>query len=439
MKKRFLVFLVVMIISVITLFTGCQEEYREWIWGTEINPSEGRTTQADATNLLTYDGCYTWWTNALTLRYVGEKDQTYMSYVSEEGALMISAYNHATGDIEHGQVAKFKLVDDHNSCGVQILPNGKILAVYSRHNADNKIRWKISKNAEDVTSFGEEQYVECEKKVTYAQLHRISDEEYRILYRAMNCWGTMVYNWVEDSWSEEVLWLKEGGGQYYVWTQEDATKGRINIFMTSHPKTGNDQNVRYGYYDMNGKLYNMAGEQIGDLNVQQEKVSDPRIFDVIYQAAEGEHTRLYDASFMGEKIGVMYGVGQSGEDTSKYYYAYYDEDSKQWVNNFICDSGQWIVEGNMYFGGVAFDKKDMQTIYVTRREGFFYRIERWKTNDYGATWEIEKVIEESTERGVVFMRPMIPYNAHDDIDVFYIKGYYPSYSKFNTDLIFYAD
>ena len=43
----------------------------------------------------------------------------------------------------------------------------------------------------------------------------------------MSSWATRVYNWVEDTWSDEIVWLYEDQGkQYYLWTQEDKEEGK---------------------------------------------------------------------------------------------------------------------------------------------------------------------------------------------------------------------
>ncbi|MBE7067020.1 MAG: hypothetical protein E7385_05660 [Ruminococcaceae bacterium] len=416
------------------------KEIPEWKWGTEINPSGKSVATRGEITTFAEDGCYTWWTNALALRYVGAKDQTYLSYVNEFGQMSLASYNHETGTFAFNTLADFE-TDDHNSAAITVLPNGKILAVYARHSKDKVIRWRISDNTEDITSFGYEQTIPSEGMVTYIQIHRISDTEYRIFYRySMSSWSTRVYNWVEDTWTDEIVWLYEPQGkQYYLWTQEDKQEGKINVFMTAHPVNGPDQNIRYGYFDQNGDIYTTGDKFVGTLNKEDVLVPNPRNFDIVYEAKEGEHTRLYDVSFMGDEVAVMYGVGYDGYD-STYYYAYYDDAKSAWVNNEICKSGEAAVTGNMYFGGVSFDKKDMTTIYVTRRndEGKFC-IEKWKTNDYGATWEVLKVIDTAEKRLETIMRPIIPYNTHDDIDVIYIKGVYPTYLTYDTDIVFYAD
>ena len=55
-----------------------------WDWGTSQDPSDNRSLAAGESHLFGKEGCYTWWTNALALRFVGEKDQTYLSFVNED-------------------------------------------------------------------------------------------------------------------------------------------------------------------------------------------------------------------------------------------------------------------------------------------------------------------------------------------------------------------
>ena len=416
------------------------QEYDEnWTWGVKLDPSGERVTTPGEITTFASDGCYTWWTNALALRHVGKRDQTYLSYVNENGQMSLASFDHKTGEFAYNTLADYEK-DDHNSAALTILPNGKILAVYARHSADKFIRWRISDRVEDITSFGEEQTIKSSSNVTYIQLHRISATEYRIFYRyATSKWSTRIYNWVEDTWTDEIVWLQEPlTKQYYLWTQEDKEEGKINVFMTAHPVNGPDQNIRYGYFDECGDIYTTGGKYLGNLDDKSSYVLTPRDFDVVYEAQEGEHTRLYDVSFMGDEVAVMYGVGLDGYN-SKYYYAYYDDTRGEWVNNFICESGEAAVTGNMYFGGVSFDKKDMQTIYVSRRVSGFYQMEKWTTKDYGATWDTQEVIDVATDKSATLMRPIIPYNASDDIDVIYIKGLYPTYTTYNTDIVFYAD
>ena len=76
-----------------------------WTWGTELNASANRTTEPGVPKVFAKDGAYTWWTNALALRYVGQKDKTYLSYVNENGQMSVTSLDHdrTICDIHSGQ------------------------------------------------------------------------------------------------------------------------------------------------------------------------------------------------------------------------------------------------------------------------------------------------------------------------------------------------
>lgn len=137
-----------------------------WTWGTELNDSTGRTTEVGVPQVFAEDGAYTWWTNALALRYVGQKDKTYISYVNEKGQMSVSSLDHKSGKYDTFTLADFEK-DDHNSAALGILPDGKILAVYARHSADNLIRWRIS-DVEDITSYSDEKPLRVRLRYIYS-------------------------------------------------------------------------------------------------------------------------------------------------------------------------------------------------------------------------------------------------------------------------------
>ena len=408
----------------------------KWTWGTELNDSTQRTTKAGEPKVFAKNGAYTWWTNALALRYVGEKDKTYVSYVNEEGQMSVTSLDHKTEKYDTFTLANFEK-DDHNSAALGILPDGRILAVYARHSADKLIRWRISE-VEDITNFTEEKTITSAGSVTYIQLHRVGDTKYRIFYRySMNNWATRVYDYSTDSWTEEVVWLNEpNGGQYYLWTQADKVRGKINVFMTCHPTNGKDQAIRYGYFDVEGNIYTSDGKVIGDINTNKAMKLTPRDFEAVYEPEDSKlRTRLFDTSFMGDKVACMFGVF-TGPDNCSYKYCYFEEETGQWVLETVTDSGEAAVRGNHYFGGISFDKKDMRTVYVSRENKGVWSIERWVTSDYGKTWT--STVLDTSDKDVL-IRPIIPFNAHEDIDVIYMKGKYPTYLTYDTDLVSYAD
>lgn len=397
-----------------------------------------RNTKPYEPSVLASDGAYTWWTKALAIRYVDVKDKTYISYINSNGNMMVGSMDHKTGKKEYFSLAKYER-DDHNSASLAVLPNGKILAIYARHNADNKLRWRISSKKEDISNFSEEKVVLCSNVITYIQIHKINDNEYRVFYRVGSSnWGTRVYNYITDEWTDEVIWLKEPrGGQYYLWSQE-AADGTIDMFMTSHPINGRDQNIYYCYFDKEGNIYKVEGDKVANLNEKSTLPIEPRDIDLVYKAKGKESTRLFDVSYMGDGRGVLFGVFTNVNDCV-YKYCFYDNNTNSWSIKDVVHAGLPVEDPpgrNFYFGGLVFAKGDINTLYVSREnEGTWY-IEKWETKNNGDSW-VTTLLDKSSE--FELFRPQCPYNSHDDIDVFYIKGNYITYMDFDTDIIMIAE
>ena len=74
---------------------------------------------------------------------------------------------------------------------------------------------------------------------------------------------------------------------------------------------------------------------------------------------------------MGDKVACLFGVF-TGPENCSYKYCY-EASTGEWVLETVTDSGWAAVPGNRYFGGISFDKKDMQTLYVSKeKDGVVY-------------------------------------------------------------------
>lgn len=411
---------------------------KDW-WELELNESINRTTEKAVPVTFAEDGAYTWWTNSLAIRYVDNKDATYVSYVSEKGEMTVTSLDHNTGDYSRAVLATFEQ-DDHNSAALSILPDSKLIAVYARHNMDSYLRWRITEEQEDINTFGEEKKIVCGGAITYIQMHRIDKYKYRVFYRYnLSNWATRVYDYESDTWTEEIVWLVEPyKGQYYIWTQADKEFGKINVFMTCHPNNGTDQNIRYGYFDKDSNICVMGGKIIGNLNKKATNTLTPRDFDIAYEELDpAGQTRLFDVTYKGEKLGCLFGTFKGTNDCI-YRYCYYDDTNGKWVTESITEAGR--SQGNKsYYAGVSFDKKDMQTVYVARESKEEWYLEKWVTEDFGKTWSSTLIDKTTRVEKKILFRPIVPYNSHDDIDVLYLKGKYPTYLTFDTDIMSYGD
>ena len=93
--------------------------------------------------------------------YKFKHDRTYMGWVEDNGSVVVSQYDHKTG--EHKRVVLHDRLepDDHNNPAVIILPDGRIMAWYSMHTNEPYMYYRVSKNPEDISEWHEEQYYYC--------------------------------------------------------------------------------------------------------------------------------------------------------------------------------------------------------------------------------------------------------------------------------------
>jgi hypothetical protein len=66
--------------------------------------------------------------------------------------------------------------DDHDAAGLMVLPDGRYLAMYSKHMHDRIIRWRISSKPGDATAWEAERTLTREGSVTYNNMYRLAAE-----------------------------------------------------------------------------------------------------------------------------------------------------------------------------------------------------------------------------------------------------------------------
>lgn len=81
--------------------------------------------------------------------------KTFWGWVDTKGDICVASYNHSTQEIVKAIVSAAFDADDHSAPSLLIRSDGKIIVFYTEH-LDNVLRWKISSNAYDISSFGSE-------------------------------------------------------------------------------------------------------------------------------------------------------------------------------------------------------------------------------------------------------------------------------------------
>ena len=129
-----------------------------WNWyvepsGTHIQPGDELATRFESGLYSSNNG------------YVFQHDKTYMGWVEDGGDIVIGEYDHDTEEYKRVVIHEKLESDDHNNPAVVILPDGRIMAVYTMHTNEAYVYYRVTKNPEDISEWNDEQFYLC-KSVT---------------------------------------------------------------------------------------------------------------------------------------------------------------------------------------------------------------------------------------------------------------------------------
>ncbi|MBQ8002176.1 MAG: BNR-4 repeat-containing protein, partial [Clostridia bacterium] len=150
-----------------------------WNWyvepsGTHIQPGDELATRFESGQYTSNNG------------YVFQHDKTYMGWVEDGGDIVIGEYNHDTDEYKRVVIHEKLESDDHNNPAVVILPDGRIMAVYTMHTNEAYVYYRVTKNPEDISEWNDEQFYLCQSVTpddtnvyyaTYPSVFMVHDDE----------------------------------------------------------------------------------------------------------------------------------------------------------------------------------------------------------------------------------------------------------------------
>src|SRR5690606_33166153 len=128
------------------------------------------------------NGAWTWFNDERAIRL--SNGNLLVGYVRDDGNVAVTNLDPRVQERAEMVLSGAGAVefDDHNNPSLTLLPDGRVLAVYSRHHTDTHFFWRISHNADPRSSadWSEERVKEVGARNTYANTFRLSGEGDRI-------------------------------------------------------------------------------------------------------------------------------------------------------------------------------------------------------------------------------------------------------------------
>jgi hypothetical protein len=377
---------------------------------------------------LAPDGAWCWFQDP---RAVYADGRTYTGYVTAAGDIGIASYDYNRHELRRSIVARAFQRDDHAAPALHVLPDGRVMALWSAHRG-KQMYYRVTKRPGDVFDWGNTRVLGTNAPgydtYTYANPLKVGRRLY-VFWRAeagASAAGQAAYTSSDDggdTWEPGRVLLQNATQRPYV--KYDARGDTIHVAYTEGHPNATQTGVRYAAF-RDGHLYRADGTLI----------ADPPI-----AAARGESVYrgkprawVWDVASDSEGRPVIVYATFPTKTDHRYRYARWN--GSRWIDVQLARAGGSIVPGGrerQYSGGIALDHGDPSTVYLSRKIRGVFEIERWRTPNRGRTWTRVAVTSRSAQDNV---RPVAPRGAHADgpAPVLWMSGAYPSYMSFSTGL-----
>lgn len=381
---------------------------------------------------LLADGIWTWFNHPRAIYYGGNY---YFGTVSSTGDVEVSK-RASDGTITTFTLSTALEVDDHNDCALLVLASGKLACAYSKHGADSTWRYRISTNAlPDISAFDSEGTVTISSTHTYANLFDLSTATNRYLNISRRINGTTrEWGYIESAdfstWSGFTsIWAGAGTDTPYLVFRQNGQK--IHVACTDkHPVNG-QSSVYHFYIDVVSgalKFYNSAGT---------EDATMPLSTSTATLVSDGSSIRrwIFDVTVDGSGYPWILGSRYPRNSGLDIRYMLWRWNGSAWSEVEITEVGQGIYTPEIYYSGLAcFDSQDNEVIYLSRRIGEIWEIQKWTTADAGATWTKDSTVTKGST--VHNIRPVSPKDHDGTLPVLWVRensaGSYVSYASYDT-------
>lgn len=378
------------------------------------------------------DGAWCWFNEPRLLCHQGTKSQLYGSYVTSTGDVSVSSVNTDTGVRRHFTLHADFEIDDHDVPGMIVLPDGRLMALYSRHNVGGDgIYVRVSANPEDVASWGPVQKIAV-GAACYPKPALVGSRLY-VFYRINTARQDFVYS--DDlgaTWSAPKTLFANGSERPYVNYSSDHL-GRVDFIATDgHPRELPSTDL-YHWYLSGDSFYRSDGTLISTVAALPAGGLTPADVTVVYDNTEAGKAWGWDITRDGSgNPVVVFAVFPTVED-HRYRYARWT--GSAWVHHEITPAGGPIGNGaeDEYSGGLSLLRTDPATVYLSRQVSGQFEIQRWTTPDGGATWRSEPITSGSS---VAQVRPTCPRDAYPGApEVVWMSGTYTTFIDYDTALM----
>jgi hypothetical protein len=349
--------------------------------------------------------------------------------------------------------------DDHDAAGLMQLPDGRFLAMFSKHLSDKIIHYRISANPNDATSWDPEKTIARDANVTYNNLFRLSAENngkgkiydfYRGEHYKPNfltsddngktwTYGTNVVHIAADPQDKMRPYARYASNNLdTIWI------ANTDAHPAEYPATS-----LYLMYLKAGNLCKADGTLIAPVSTGVEPAQETLIF-------KGDpKNQAWVCQMQLDKAGkpcIAYSIHKSDDGGGDLRYRYYDgatglDAEFAYAGNFLYKTQEH------YTGNVAVDPLDPHIMYFSTNADPKTGEPLISKTDNKRHWELYKCIVKplagapdnppltftitplTANSSADNLRPIIPTGDHSSNLLLWLRGTYTSYTRWNMAIV----
>ena len=406
---------------------------------------------------VTNEGAWCWFADPRALHYENESgsiNASYLGYIDVHGNIKATQMDFRNGKRNEVLVRSYFQPDDHNNPSFLVLPDERILIIYSRHTDEAAFYYRVSKKPGDITSLGEEKKITTSHNTTYPSPFILSDdpEHFYLCWRGLGWHPTIAKITIPDAEDNvSVKWgpyqmVQSTGARPYAKYYSNGKDKLYMTYTTGHPDNEQPNWLYFNVINLNATknadgsvstnltLEDIKGNTLstianGKFNVNKTSSYKSQYPNTIVDAPSNLRDWVWQIACDKQDRPVIAMVKiNGGKSQHEYYYAKWT--GSNWLLTDLADGGGKFHPSNTehcYSGGEALDPANPNIIYLsipTTGDSGNKVFEIWKytLDDNGTITSKEQITRNSKKNNV---RPFVlPGSENSPLKLGWMNGDY---------------
>ena len=403
--------------------------------------------------VISEGGAWCWFADPRALHYKNEAgtiDASWVGYIDVHGNIKATQYDWIKHQKTDVLVRSYFQPDDHNNPTFLVLPDERVLIIYSRHTDEPAFYYRISRKPGDITALGEEKRLATAQNTTYPSPFILSDDptHWYLCWRGINWHPTIARltlpdaddNCSFDFGPRQIV--QSTGARPYAKYQSNGKDKIYLTYTTGHPDNEYPNWLYFNVIDINHGngpiLRDIKGTELrkiadGVFNVNKQDSYATNYPLTVIDNTAGIRNWVWQITLdKDENPVVAYTHIDNAKTSHVYWYARWT--GSEWRRTWVQHGGHafhknWNSTELCYSGGMAVDPENVNNLYLsipttngTYNKDGVYEIWKYTIDDDGNVAGSEQVTRNSEKNNV---RPFIlPGSGDSALRLVWMNGDY---------------